>query len=60
MIVISINRPGGLPPLRVTLPHNEALRIRDALTEQLNNAIPNMLRKDAPQVEISFLKGLPQ
>lgn len=56
MITIFIKRPGCLPALRVVLPPDEALRIRDSLTQQLYEVVPRFLRKDAPQVEIAFIQ----
>ena len=56
MITIFIKRPGCLPALRVVLPPDEALRIRDSLTEQLDDIVPRCLRRDAPQVEIAFIQ----
>ena len=56
MITILIKRSGCLPALRVVLPPDEALRIRDSLTEQLDEIVPRVLRRDAPQVEIAFIQ----
>ena len=56
MITIFIKRPGCLPALRVVLPLDEALRIRDSLTEQLDDIVPRFLRRDASQSEIAFIQ----